>query len=214
MTVDLPDVDALVAGATSAHSRLRETISSMTDEIARQPSLLPDWSVGHVLTHIARNADSHTRMLDGAIAGEQRVQYPGGNEQRAADIEAGAGRPAAELVADVRDSCDRLEATWTAMTAEAWAGGGVRADGSTWPAPLIVAHRWREVEIHHADLGLGYGPADWDDAYVATELARQLSVLPARLDPADRRQLLAWLMGRRDQPTLDLPTGTGAHFLV
>jgi hypothetical protein len=30
--------------------------------------------------------------------------------------------------------------------------------------------RWREVCVHHADLGLGYTWADWDDEYVRLEL--------------------------------------------
>ena len=68
------------------------------DEQARAPSLLPGWSVGHVLTHIARNGDSLVWRLEGAAQGELRDQYPGGLEQRRADIEAGAGRPASELV--------------------------------------------------------------------------------------------------------------------
>ena len=40
-------------------------------------------------------------MLEAAARGEVAAQYPGGMAQREADIEAGAGRPAAELVADV-----------------------------------------------------------------------------------------------------------------
>ena len=54
-----------------------------------------------MLTHVARNADSVVRRLEGAARGELLDQYAGGLEQRRADIEAGAGRPAAELVADV-----------------------------------------------------------------------------------------------------------------
>jgi maleylpyruvate isomerase len=203
MSEDLPDADVLVAGATAAHERLGTTIAGLTDDVARRPSLLPDWTVGHVLTHIARNADSHVRLLEGALVGETRTQYPGGTEQRAADIETGSGRPAEQLVADVRDSALRLEATWAAMTEAAWRGGGVFDDRTPWPAPLIVAHRWREVEVHHADLGLGYGPQDWPDDYVATELARQLSGLVHRVDGERRRHLLAWLLGREPQPALD-----------
>ncbi len=52
------------------------------------------WTVGHVLTHLARNAESHVRMLEGATMGEALEQYAGGYDQRAADIEAGADRSA------------------------------------------------------------------------------------------------------------------------
>jgi maleylpyruvate isomerase len=56
------------------------------------------------------------------------------------------------------------------------------------------------VAIHHADLGLGYQPADWPEDYVQRELAITLRLLPERLDPAGRRRALAWLLGRAEQP--------------
>jgi uncharacterized damage-inducible protein DinB len=67
--VDLRELDRDVAGCANSHQRLLESLDSLTDEQARQPSNLPEWSVGHVLTHIARNADSHVRMLQGAERG-------------------------------------------------------------------------------------------------------------------------------------------------
>ena len=54
------------------------------------PSLLPEWTRGHVLTHIARNADSFVRVLEAARRGEVVTQYEGGVAGRNADIEAGA----------------------------------------------------------------------------------------------------------------------------
>lgn len=207
MSTDLPDIAVVVPGVAAAHLRLWHTVEGLTDEMARRASLLPDWSVGHVLTHIARNADSHVRMLEGALAGEVLTQYPGGPDGRAADIEAGSGRSADQLVADVRATAERLETVMAAMTSEAWRGGGLFWDGSLWPAPLIVFHRWREVEVHHADLGLGYEPADWPEEYVEIELARQVAVLPGRLDSDRRRHLTAWLLGREPLPALDPLTG-------
>src|SRR5690349_6033119 len=87
-----------------AHVRLFERIEGLQDDDLRQPSGLPGWSVGHVLAHLARNADSVVRRLDGAARDEVVDQYPGGAAGRAAEIDAGAGRAAAELVADVRQS--------------------------------------------------------------------------------------------------------------
>jgi maleylpyruvate isomerase len=194
-----------VNGAKSAQRRLLDDIADLTDDQARAASLLPDWSVGHVLTHVARNGDSFVRMMSAALRGEVLTQYDGGHERRAADIAAGAGRPAAELIADVARSAVELEAVWDAMTPQAWAGHGLNATGEVWPCQAMPFHRWREVAIHHVDLGLGYTPADWPDDYVARELAIALRLLPERLDGSDQRQLLAWLLGRRDEPTdLDL----------
>jgi maleylpyruvate isomerase len=203
-----------VAPVQDSHARLRETLAGLSDAGARGPSRLPRWTVGHVLTHLARNADSHVRMLEGARRGEVADQYPGGNERRAADIEAGAGRPAAELVADVVASAARLEEAWAVTPTDVWRTGQGRVVGGVWPVAELPFRRWREVEIHHVDLGLGYGVDDWPDDYVEAELARGLPTLEARLpagvrfDPQslDRRRLLAWIIGRIDDPALPVLT--------
>ena len=67
-----------IDGCRVSHQRLEQAIAALTDEQVSRPSRLPDWSVGHVLTHIARNADSVTRRLQGAARGEIVDQYPGG----------------------------------------------------------------------------------------------------------------------------------------
>ena len=77
----------------AAHGALAASIDGLDDETARRPSLLPGWTVGHVLAHLARNADGMRGMLDGGGRGEVAAQYPGGAAQREADIAAGAGRP-------------------------------------------------------------------------------------------------------------------------
>jgi maleylpyruvate isomerase len=210
------EIRASVDGATASHARLIETVRPLTDAQARSDSLLPGWSVGHVLTHVSRNADSFVRMLRAAMAGEVTTQYEGGREQRAADIEAGAARPAAELVADVTTSAAALEAVWADMTPTAWAGEGRNADGEAWPCAAMPFHRWREVELHHVDLGLGYTVADWPAAYTARELTLSLALLPERLDPAAKRNLLAWLVGRApgpDRVTLAPWQSRPAHYL-
>ena len=197
------DLSAAVAGATAAHRRLASTLEGLTDEMARRPSRLPGWSIGHVLTHLARNADSHVRMLEAALRGESVEQYPGGPEQRAGDIEAGSGRAASELVTDVATSAVSLETTWARMTTDAWRGSGL-SGGEPWPCAVLPFHRWREVEIHHVDLGLSYDETDWPDEYVERELPLALAALPQRVSGADVRRLLSWLIGRSDQPDVSL----------
>ena len=200
-----------IAPVQDSHARLRETLAGLADVDARRASLLPGWTVGHVLTHLARNADSHIRMLEGAGRGEVADQYPGGHERRDSDIEAGAGRPAVELVADVVESAGRLEEMWAATPAEVRRTGRGRVIGGTWPLAELPFRRWREVEVHHVDLGLTYRIQDWPDAYVEAELARALPSLDARLPAGarvdvasvDRRRLLAWIIGRASGP--DLP---------
>ncbi|MEO6885764.1 MAG: maleylpyruvate isomerase N-terminal domain-containing protein, partial [Jatrophihabitantaceae bacterium] len=121
-----------------------------SDTDVRAASLLPDWTRGHVLTHIARNADGIALTLSGALRGEVLARYPHGRQGRAADIEAGACRSAAELLADVNESAERLDRTYAAV-----------ADADGWELPTDDQHptsawilaRWQEVEIHRVDLG-------------------------------------------------------------
>lgn len=44
------------------------------------------------MTHLARNADSFVRLLEGAARGEVAAQYPGGSAQRNGEIDAGSER--------------------------------------------------------------------------------------------------------------------------
>jgi maleylpyruvate isomerase len=198
----MTDIDPAVAVAAcrSAHERLIVTAEAMTDDVARAPSRLPDWTVGHVLTHIARNADGHTRRLSGALRGEDLPRYPGGMAERDKAIEDGAGRPAKELIADVIDSARRLEEVWDRCAAAGWPNGHFLGTDRFMitGSPL---RRLREVEIHHVDLGLGYEPGDWSDVYLDWELAHALKRLPQRLSGPDSRRLLAWLTGRAAVPT-------------
>jgi maleylpyruvate isomerase len=205
------------AGARAAHDRLLASLNGFSDDAAREPSLLPDWTRGHVLTHLARNADSNTHIFRAAQRGEIAPQYPGGAEQRAHDIEAGAGRPVVELVQDVATACATLESAWADTTDEVWATGkGGSIQRGPHSLPEWVFRRWREVEIHHVDLALGYGFDDWPPAYVREELRRGAMAYRATqpmgagefpppvlaLPPPQR---LAWLTGRSQPAGLPEP---------
>ena len=193
-----PDAD--ITACTAAQASVLRTIEGLRDDDARRPSLLPDWSVGHVLTHLARNADSHVHMLDGAKVGEVRWQYSS-PEQRESDIEAGADRPAAALVDDVRTAFAALEAAWSATTDDVWANGRSRSNAGELPVADQVFRRWGEVEVHHSDLGFGFTPEDWSDPYVAKKLPLVLAAVELDEVPeADDRRLLAWLLGRSVEP--------------
>jgi maleylpyruvate isomerase len=196
-----PKLRADIDGCRLAHLRLGATLELVTDEVARRASQLPGWTVGHVLAHLARNADSHLRRIAGAARGEVVDQYPGGTEGRAAEIEADAGRPAAELVADVLATNAALEAAWEVLPEDAWSRYTRSVSGALLPADALPFSRWREVEVHHVDMGLDFGYQEWSDGFVAEELPRALATVPRRLaDPASRRQLCAWLLDRAAAP--------------
>ncbi len=188
---------ALVDGCAAAHAALLASLADLGDDTARQPSRLPGWSVGHVLTHIARNADSVVWRLEGAAAGELRDQYPGGKEQRRADIEAGAGRPADELVLDVRRTAAAVDRVLADLPDAAWDAPSRTSRGVVENSRNAVLSRWREVVVHHGDLGLG--PVPFPPALIDAWLPRELPRLAERTDPAD---LLAWVIGRGDPPVL------------
>ena len=187
----------MVEGCGAAQASLLEDITGLSDDVARRPSRLPGWTMGHVLTHIARNADSLVWRLEGAERGELRDQYPGGLEQRADDIEAGAGRPAAELVRDVRQTADDVERVMAELSPAGWDALSRTSRGVVEDSRDAVLSRWREVVVHHGDLGLG--PVPLPPALVEVWLPRELTRLAERSDPAE---LLSWVIGRGEPPVL------------
>jgi maleylpyruvate isomerase len=191
---------AAIALCKTAHQRLLATASGIDDQTVRRASLLPGWTVGHVLTHIARNADGHSRRLEAALQGREVARYPGGSEQRNREIEQGAGRPAQELVRDVGDSAKRLEDVWAKSERAGWPNAQLLA-GDRFPTSDSPIVRLREVEVHHVDLALGYDATDWPDEYLHWELPLALAELPKRIADRDQqRRLLAWLIGRSRFP--------------
>jgi maleylpyruvate isomerase len=179
-----------------ATQRVLETVRHLSDAEARAPTRLPGWTRGHVLTHLARNADAQRRLLASARTGEPVEQYPGGEAGRAAEIEAGAHRPAAELVEDLREAAAALASGWEALPEHAWDRETVTLHGRR-PVKDGVLARWREVEVHHADLGLGVTPADWTAEFVAVYLPRTVHGLPGRA--RDRSLRFRWQV--RDRTT-------------
>ena len=148
---------------------LADTVGVLDDGPAARPSLLPGWLVGHGPHHLARNADSYVRMLDGAAGGQALEQYAGGHEQRSADIDAGATRPAAEVVADLFAATHRLEAAFDRTTAATWGRHGLirETPARAGPSPDPAGRRWRSTT---STWGLAYTAADWSEDYVAVEL--------------------------------------------
>jgi maleylpyruvate isomerase len=206
--VNISDLRRDLAGAVQSHRRLLAALETLTDDQVAAPSRLEGWTVGHVLTHLARNADSHVRMVAAAERGEITDQYEGGAISRTADIDRGARRTAVELVDDLTISIERLEACWDVTTDVAWAGSGRSVGG-----PLTIAslpfRRWREAEVHHVDLGLGYDLHRWPNDYVRIELGlltmqwssrrpMGLTQLPPEAMVVSDRTRLAWLLGRLD----------------
>ena len=219
----------------AATDRLLATATALSDAQAREPSLLPGWSRGHVLTHIARNADGMVNLLRWARTGTQTPMYASA-ESRAADIEAGAGRPAADLAVDVRESAAGLAVEAASMPDDAWTAQVRALNGPPFPALGVLERRLSEVEIHHVDVAAGYSPGDWPGDFLSEALPRVAGSFagrddvppclawaegakhPFRLGPEQASpptviihgqpaDLLAWLLGRGDGARLTLVHG-------
>jgi maleylpyruvate isomerase len=175
------DPDRLRARIDAATGRLAATAAGLTDVQAREPSRLPGWSRGHVLTHLARNADGLRNLLIWARTGVETPQYPS-QQAREAGIEAGAGRAAAALAQDVEQSAAAFAAEAATLPPAAWQAPVRGRNGPEHPAWFTLVRRLGEVEIHHADLGAGYAPPDWPAPFVADQLERAAGQFAGRDD--------------------------------
>jgi maleylpyruvate isomerase len=173
MTIDprSPEFDptALLAEVTEATAQLLASATRLDDEAVREPSNLPGWTRGHVLTHVARNADALGRLLLWAATGERHDAYTS-RQERDADIEAGASRPAEAMAADLTEASERFAAAAARLTDEQWATKVERPLGGPQPAARIPWWRLEEILVHHVDLNTGFSPAHWPAEFTGPEL--------------------------------------------
>lgn len=234
---DRPAFDPASALSEVGHATEHFVASAirLDDASVGEASLLPGWTRGHVLTHVARNADGLVNLLTWARTGVETMPYAS-REARNADIEAGSGRPIAEQLQDLQDSAARFAAAAAEVPGDRWEVL-VRWNPETErPARAVLSARLREVEIHHVDLGLDYTPAHWHEDFSGRVLdgaTRAMTVAgdaPAvRLHAVDtdrtwelgaadagsplvagpQAALLAWLIGRSTGDGLTVePTDT------
>ena len=158
------EIDARLRALAESTARLERTLATFTDDDARGPSLLPGWSRGHVVTHLARNADALINLTVWVKTGVRTPMYPS-PQARDDAIEAQSGRTAAALVADLREASRRLTVALESMSDADWQGSWGDADRRE-PAARIIDKRLVEVELHNVDLGLGYTLAHLPEDFV------------------------------------------------
>jgi maleylpyruvate isomerase len=214
----------------AATSRLLATAETLSDADVLTPSRLPEWSRGHVLTHIARNADSLVNRLKTAATGVDIPQYPS-PAARDAGIEAGAKRPIGEQIRDLEESHQRFVAAVATVPPANWANDLRWMSGDVRPASKILDARLREVAIHHIDLDAGYTASDWPSPFALRILVAVLpafevrGIEPVTLVPSDvdvridlsggsavevrgpAYALAAWVLGREDGSSLEVTGG-------
>ncbi|OIK23191.1 maleylpyruvate isomerase family mycothiol-dependent enzyme [Streptomyces malaysiense] len=214
-----------LACVREATERLLDAVARLDNASLAEPSRLPGWSRGHVLAHLARNADALVNVLEG------RPMYASA-EARDGDIADGAGRPLETQLADLRETAERFRAAGDAPAD--WTRTVELRNGVTDDAARVPFRRWAEVELHHVDLGTGYELEDLPAEFLEREadfLTRRFSgaadVPATRVTdgthawttgrPADRPEvtvtgtaadLVGWLAGRRDGSALAADGGT------
>ncbi|GAB2976889.1 maleylpyruvate isomerase family mycothiol-dependent enzyme [Nocardioides montaniterrae] len=156
-----------VEALLDATDRYLASLADLTDEQLREPSLLPGWTRGHVVAHVALNAHGLARALRGARTDAPIPVYDS-QQSRNAEVEERSSGSADELRAQNQMASLRLAGELRLMKV------GVSVEripgGPVMDAPTIVEARWREVEVHRVDLGLGYTPADWPLPFAASAL--------------------------------------------
>lgn len=194
--------------ARAADRSLLGTVEGLTDEQLSGPSLLPGWSRAHVVAHLALNAEALAATLEGVATDRSVPMYPS-QEARDADIEELAAGSPDDLRSRLVDATDRFAEAVAALPDER---AGTRIErvpgGPTFRAGTVALMRWREVEIHHADLDAGYSRADWTDEFAVAlldSMAHRPWLRPGRLEATDLGR--EWEYG--DPAGDDVPTITG-----
>ncbi|MDP9846508.1 maleylpyruvate isomerase family mycothiol-dependent enzyme [Streptosporangium lutulentum] len=153
-------VAPLVAWAREGTELFERTVAGIDDADLNAASALPGWRRGHVAAHVASNADALVNLLSWARTGVPSPMYAS-PEQRADDIEKGAGLPAEELREKLSAANARFGRALAAMPEDAWDAQVRTARGRTVPASQVPWMRVREVWVHTVDLLAGPGFADF-----------------------------------------------------
>ncbi len=148
-----------------ATQRLVRAVDSLDDEAWAEPSGLPGWTRAHVIAHLTLNAEGLAGSLAGLVADEPTPMYAS-QEARDRDVEELAKLDPGELRTRLLGATTTFTEALGAVPDDAWTTSIERVPGGRrFRAGSVLGMRLREVEIHHADLAVGYSPADWDPAF-------------------------------------------------
>jgi maleylpyruvate isomerase len=195
--------DPILGMMTDQTDLLLQTARGLADADLRAPSLLPGWTRGHVLTHVARNADALSNVVRSCVTGEVIPMYAS-TERRNADIDEGAGRSPADLEADIESSAERLLALLADVPPDRLDVAVPTGRGFDLRAQDVPWMRLREVTYHHVDLGAGFTFADLPDEV----LRRGLAECPGRLRSAAPGAAVSARLGKGDD--VHITVGDGA----
>lgn len=182
----MTDLTEVLVGLDEADHAMQHVISAVRDCSAadlRAPSVLPEWTRGHVLAHIDGVARAYARQVTAAADGRRTAVYDGGRRGRAEAIEAGSTRSTAEHLQALRGALDLHRSIWPGWQADLWHAPVTYRDGSVIDVALGW---WREVSIHLVDLDLG---VQAEDAWSQGLQEHLLDFLSVRLPHGPRVEL-------------------------
>lgn len=182
------DVQASIEAVRDATARVEAAVARFREDRGLDAftatSRLPGWTVGHVVTHLARNADGLRRVLVGARVEQQLLPYDS-PQARADDIERGATRSTDTVALDLLAADRHLAETIDDLPQHTWAFEIDLGRGGPAPAAVVLATRLGELELHHDDLGVDAGLDLLTDAQAGRLLAAiQHSYVRTREVPA------------------------------
>ena len=164
-----------------ATRRLIRTVDALADDDYAAPSGCAGWTRGHVIAHLALNAEGLAGALRGIVEGDPMPMYAS-QERRDGDIDQLAGASPSVLRARLLGASTDLAEAYGAVPTDRMTTTIDRIPGGwTFPAEAVSVMRLQEVEIHHADLATGYTRADWPSGFAALLLDNDLR---KRTEPA------------------------------
>jgi maleylpyruvate isomerase len=185
---ELPSWDTLTGWAAAGQAEVERAAGGLDPAQLAGPSRLPGWTRGHVLSHLARNADALVNLLTWARTGTEARMYASPTE-RTDGIEAGAGRALPEQLADLTAAGQRFAAAAAAVPPARRTFTVRSGQGREIPASEVPWLRVREVWLHLVDLDAGDG----------------IDAIPADVAWALAADVAGW-MSARTEATADLKT--------
>jgi maleylpyruvate isomerase len=212
-----------MADVMASSDRLLLELRNIGSDALRRPSQLPGWSICHIVAHLTQHADALVRCADELRNGMEAVMYPDGLDARAGAIEDASRRSSDELIDGLANSSAAFADSWSALP-----DGHCRSVPNSAPfdASTVRLRRLREIEVHGSDTGLAVlAPANWSRAFVGADLTTQWETVHRRTKASvhlidemggvwregeesatpislTRRDILAWLLDRHEDPSL------------
>lgn len=182
-TVDVTRAPELAREAAERTVALLSRLRALDAASWAAASELPGWSRLTIACHLRYGTVALARMTEDALAGRPTAYYPKGRQsQRAITLQPAPGESITDVLGDWAQAATRLDRVWASLDSRDWAMT-VREpvdnpDLGAVPLARFALARLTEVDVHAADLGIGF--PDWSATLVDVALPTRLGWLPTR----------------------------------